>query len=297
MKTPSNVKGALLFTSSALLISCAVVSLSNKVLRYSTQLVLTGSAIAYIEQLKAKRKATKEDRDILIIKLNAVHQQLQLSKEETRSLVQYTDEEFQQYQEAVEAANIQRDNAEQEKDELQLQLWALEEKTSRDEEQLNRPRLSLVKSLAPSSPEAQNLEPSVETTSLPKSSPTETASLEATPNVNLSNYRIAIVGGHRKVCRRVKAHLRSKYNLTKARHIPSQREKSIDYSRLHSKLEKCDLIVLMTDYMGHPLKKMVLDLKSKGSTGGHILYINTTGFSSINREINAYIDRTWLHTA
>ena len=292
MKTPSNVKSTLLFTSSALLISCAVISLPNKVLRYSAQLVLSGSAIASIEQLKTKQKATQRDKDILLMKLSETGQQLHLSRKEMRSLVQYTDEEFQQYQKAVEAANIQRAKAEQEKDDLQVQLWALEEKASRERKQLSHPHLSLVKPLLLPPAKVSNLDQPAEKISLEK-----TSSSEAEPTVNLSNYQVAIVGGHRRACRRVKAHLHAKYNLNKTRHIPSQREKSIDYSHLHSKLEGCHLVVLVTQYIGHPLKKMVLDLKSKGSIDGHVLYINTTGFSSIRREVDAYIDQTWLRSA
>ena len=277
----------LLITSATLLIGSAVVSIHNRVLRYSAQIGMCSVVIAYLEQLHKKQKSLKKDNADLRHQKTMVTQKLQLAAEEMRLLVQYTDEEFRRYESHLASAQKRKQKAEQERDILQIELWKTEERTNQRDEFHSCPQLSLVKS--------NSAKPAAEI-AMAASAITKSTT-DSTSKKDISNYRIAMVGGHPKAYRQITAYLQHRYNLTHIVHIPSRKGRYISRSQVHKKLASCELVMLITQYIDHALSDLVLDFNNKPSTNSRLLYINTTGASSIIRELDTCIEKICLRTA
>lgn len=111
-------------------------------------------------------------------------------------------------------------------------------------------------------------------------------------SINLSDRKLAIVGGHPKIQNAVINRLKQEYNLGEAVTIPSDgKEKRITQQHITDALKNCDYIVMITGNLASHIKKVVNKLNSKNHLTGNLLTItNSRGESGVLREINKHLD-------
>ncbi|MGF1498164.1 MAG: hypothetical protein ACFB8W_15275 [Elainellaceae cyanobacterium] len=225
-------------------------------------------------------------------------------RSEIRELVQYTD---------VEIADLKRvaDQLRRERDELQMQVWLLEEQLEQATAPVDEPV-----SQADADGEVASADPGAIAADLPLVSVTLTtptngdadtgaASPEVEPDaeteadtseavsailskVDLSSLRLALVGGHPSTRRGVIQELRTHHGLKYWVEIPRITESNTNRTRVKSKICRCNLVVLITGYMSHRLTEIVFSLKDAGSLAGDVLQLNCRGKSGVVREILNY---------
>ncbi|MGB3612863.1 MAG: hypothetical protein WBA10_03650 [Elainellaceae cyanobacterium] len=184
-------------------------------------------------------------------------------REELQDLVNYTDAEILQLNQTI-------DELQQERDELQLKLWGLEEATS-------------------------NAVEAVATSDCPETAiaayPVVDAVVDAVDAIaqnasdDLSGLRLALVGGHSATRRGVIQELKGRYGLKHCVEIPRMTESNTNRSRVKAKIGRCDLVVIITGYMGHRLSEIIYSLKAADSLAGDVLQLNCRGKSGVVREI------------
>lgn len=103
--------------------------------------------------------------------------------------------------------------------------------------------------------------------------------------LDLSAVKLGIVGGHDATRREVIKVLADDYGLTEWVEVPPIWEKSLSKRVLRGKLERCDLIVIVTGYMNHSLTNAVQSLKESGALAGEVVLLNFRGRSGLVREI------------
>jgi hypothetical protein len=115
----------------------------------------------------------------------------------------------------------------------------------------------------------------------------------AEPNLDLSPYRVALVGGHPSTRQGVIQALTADYGLRVKNcvEIPPFTEESTNSNRVRARISRCDLVVIITGYMGHGLTRIVQDLNSAGALAGEILMLDCRGKSGVVREIVSYFQR------
>lgn len=108
---------------------------------------------------------------------------------------------------------------------------------------------------------------------------------QTSETLNLSLLSLALVGGHTATRQAIIQELQEQYHLDRAIEIaPSSKERASN-SMVRSKIGNCQLIVLITGYMGHDLSTIVSNLKQEGALTGEVLPITCRGKSGVVREI------------
>ena len=107
--------------------------------------------------------------------------------------------------------------------------------------------------------------------------------VEAVPD--LSAVSLGIVGGHEATRREVIEELTTEYGLRRWVEVPPTWESSLTKVVLKGKLERCDLIVIITGYMNHSLTHAVFGLKAAGALAGEVVLLNFRGKSGVVREV------------
>ncbi|GAA6623072.1 hypothetical protein NUACC26_088970 [Scytonema sp. NUACC26] len=102
---------------------------------------------------------------------------------------------------------------------------------------------------------------------------------------NLVSVHLALVGGHQATRREVIRELSENYGLKKYVEIGSSRETYINRSNIQAKISNCNLIAVITGYMGHDLSQIVSDLKKDGVLTGDVFFLACRGKSGIVRSI------------
>lgn len=100
---------------------------------------------------------------------------------------------------------------------------------------------------------------------------------------DLSSLRLALVGGHGQTRREVIRELRSKYQLNYTVEIEPSSVERISTSSIQSKIAGCNLIAVVTGYIGHDLSNIISQLKYK--IKGEVCWINCRGKTGMVREI------------
>lgn len=162
---------------------------------------------------------------------------------------------------------VMKKQAENERDDLQLQVWELQQQV---EELLSYiARLQrLIDSRIP------ELSMSV-----------ESAPFKPNPNLDLAHIILGLVGGHPATRKEVLEELSVYYGLESWVEIPPLREATIRKNRLRKKLRRCNLIVIIADYMGHPLFRSINGLRGSGALTAEVALLNCHGKSGVIREI------------
>ncbi|MEO0408421.1 MAG: hypothetical protein AAF289_13820 [Cyanobacteria bacterium P01_A01_bin.135] len=176
---------------------------------------------------------------------------------ELQDLVQYTDAEILQLNQTI-------DELQQERDDLQLKLWLLEESIQQAEKATLEAVDSSERVPAPARPPQGKAESGSDV---------------------LSGLRIALVGGHSATRRGVIQELKGRYGLKHCVEIPRMTESNTNRSRVKAKIGRCDLVVIITGYMGHRLSEIVYSLKAADALAGDVLQLNCRGKSGVVREI------------
>ena len=100
---------------------------------------------------------------------------------------------------------------------------------------------------------------------------------------------LGVVGGHVATQREVINELSLIHGLKRWVVVPPTWEGSMKKSVLRGKLERCDLIVIITGYMNHSLTHAVFGLKSSGALSGEVVMLNFRGKSGVVREILRHV--------
>lgn len=103
--------------------------------------------------------------------------------------------------------------------------------------------------------------------------------------LNLSSLRLALVGGHEATRREVIRELKQGYSLKDTVEIAPSSEAYVDRSSVQAKISDCDLIAVITGYMGHDLSQIVSNMKKDGALVGEVLLLPCRGKSGIVRNI------------
>ncbi|HEY9815479.1 MAG TPA: hypothetical protein V6D20_06715 [Candidatus Obscuribacterales bacterium] len=160
--------------------------------------------------------------------------------------------------------------AEDERDDLQLHVWELEQ-------QLQELMAYLYNNPAPQLP-----------TLVPWTAP-DPAAETSTPDLSL--IVLGLVGGHPTTRRSVIKELTTHYGLKHWVTIPPLREASIRKSKLKKKLSRCNVIVIIADYMSHPLTHAIYRLQASGALKGDVVLLNCHGKSGVLRDILQHVNR------
>ncbi|MEB3360045.1 MAG: hypothetical protein VKK04_25190 [Synechococcales bacterium] len=218
---------------------------------------------------------------------------------EIRELVQYTDAE-------IAELKLTTDQLRRERDELQMQVWLLEEELEQVTASLAASSVTDVDDVEPVAVEPGAIAADVPLISITIAEASEVeeggieADLEAEAEaaeavsailsrVDLSSLRLALVGGHPSTRRGVIQELRTHHGLKYWVEIPRITESNTNRTRVKSKICRCNLVVLITGYMSHRLTEIVFSLKEAGSLAGDVLQLNCRGKSGVVREILNYV--------
>lgn len=101
----------------------------------------------------------------------------------------------------------------------------------------------------------------------------------------LADIFLGIVGGQDVTRREVIRELSEQHGLRRWVEVPALHECNIQKRVLKEKIERCDLIVIVTGYMNHSLTKAVYALKTAGALAGDVVLLNFRGKSGIVREV------------
>lgn len=213
--------------------------------------------------VRAVRGCDRRQNRQLVRRLAALRAECNVLKREIAALYDYTDAEIRQ----LKADNMSLEEA---KDELQLLIWDLEEQVD-----------GLVKYIAEIGRAGQKAEG--------KGQKDESRGRVEQKNseLDLSTLSLGIVGGHRATRRGVIRLLSENYGLRTWAEIPPLHEATTRQSELRAKICRCDLIVIITGYMSHPLTHAVYGLKEAGALAGKVVLLNCRGRSGVVREVLA----------
>lgn len=104
-------------------------------------------------------------------------------------------------------------------------------------------------------------------------------------DVDLSVIYLGLVGGHPATRREVIQELSNQYQLQNWVEIPPLKEARIRKTKLKRKLSRCNLIVIIADYMSHPLTHAVFALKAAKAITEEVFLLNCHGKTGVVREI------------
>lgn len=216
--------------------------------------------IQMINALSGKDRRDKQRLNRYLSTLRAEHNLLQHNMTEMRRLSN------------LEIRGLQAigKQVEDERDDLQLQVWELEQQI----EQL----LNYIVQIE------QHHGATLKHQAGESLSPDENA-----PAIDLSAVYLGLVGGHPTTRQAVIEELSTHYGLKRWVEIPPLREARIRKSRLKKKLRNCTLIVIIADYMSHPLTHAINGLKAAKALIGEVILLNCHGKSGVVRDILAHL--------
>jgi len=102
---------------------------------------------------------------------------------------------------------------------------------------------------------------------------------------NLASIRLALVGGHQATRREVIRELCENYGLQNCVEVAPSSEVYISRSNVQAQISNCNLIAVITGYMGHDLSQIVSDLKKDGTLTGDVFFLACRGKSGVVRAI------------
>ncbi|MEH2026852.1 hypothetical protein [Nostoc sp.] len=102
---------------------------------------------------------------------------------------------------------------------------------------------------------------------------------------NLASIHLALVGGHQATRREVIRELCENYGLQNFVEVAPSSEAYISRSNVQAQISNCNLIAVITGYMGHDLSQIVSDLKKDGALTGDVLFLACRGKSGVVRAI------------
>ena len=198
-------------------------------------------------------------------------------RNEMQDLVQYTDAELTQLKQ-------ERDRLQRERDELHLKVMLLEEELETATASLGSKESKQV------TPAPTDLAGATVAAEFVISDSLTQASSVGVPLLDLSDFRLALIGGHPSTRRGVIEELQLHYGLKHFVEIPRMSEVNTSRNRVKSKIHRCNLVVLITGYMSHRLTEIVFSLKDAGALAGEVLQLNCKGKSGVLRGIIEHVE-------
>lgn len=196
-------------------------------------------------------ESAQRENEQLVRRLALLRADYNQLKHDTDELLRYADRELS----ALKQTNT---GLAQEFDNLQLRVWELEQQV--DE------LLLYIADLTVGAQTECNLEPDK-------------------LGEELADVFLGIVGGQDVTRRDVIRELSEQHGLQRWVEVPALHECNIQKRVLREKIERCDLIVIVTGYMNHSLTKAVYALKTAGALSGEVALLNFRGKSGIVREV------------
>lgn len=102
---------------------------------------------------------------------------------------------------------------------------------------------------------------------------------------NLASISLALVGGHQATRREVIRELCENYGLQNCVEVAPSSEAYINRSNVQAQISNCNLIAVITGYMGHDLSQIVSGLKKDGTLTGDVFFLACRGKSGVVRAI------------
>lgn len=102
---------------------------------------------------------------------------------------------------------------------------------------------------------------------------------------NLASINLALVGGHQATRREVIHELCESYGLQDYVEVAPSNEAHIDRNNVKAQISNCNLIAVITGYMGHDLSLIVSNLKKDGTLTGDVFFLACRGKSGVVRTI------------
>lgn len=106
-----------------------------------------------------------------------------------------------------------------------------------------------------------------------------------TDAIFLSSIRLALVGGHKTTRRAIIHELQENYALKDVVEIFPSSEVYINRNTVQEKIQHCNLIAVITGYIGHDLTRIIYDLKQNNALAGEVLLLSCRGKSGVIRSI------------
>jgi len=209
-----------------------------------------------VDDLK-KKLATAPDVTGLTLVLKAA----QLETARTKELHEENMQIFESLYKELEEENL---NLKSEQDDLQLEVWNLEEQLKLFKDTSNQAEIPITELFTC---------PSVK------------------PIIDLSSISIALVGGGEDTRRNIIQRLSQSYYLKEIREVPPTSEKYANTNSVRETIRGCHIIAVVTKYTGHNLTNIISNLEVRGNLEGEIIYLNTRGVSGISRDISIHLDK------
>ena len=111
---------------------------------------------------------------------------------------------------------------------------------------------------------------------------------------DLSSLKLALVGGHEATRREVIRELQEKYQLKYCAEVAPSNEAYINRNNVQTTIDNCDLVAMITGYMGHDLSKIVSELNKDDALVGEVLPLSCRGKSGVIREILSWWEKQHL---
>ncbi len=118
-----------------------------------------------------------------------------------------------------------------------------------------------------------------------RNQPVPEEAVDSAQQISLASQRVALVGGHHATRREVIKTLEEEYGLSEYVEIGPSSEEHIDSNSVRERIANCNLIAVITGYMGHDLSTIVRDLKQSGALTGEVIWLHCRGKSGVVREI------------
>ncbi|MFG6105681.1 hypothetical protein U2F10_25775 [Leptothoe sp. EHU-05/26/07-4] len=107
----------------------------------------------------------------------------------------------------------------------------------------------------------------------------------AAPEIDLSGLHLALVGGHDATRREVIRELTEQYGLKQWVELPPFKRGSSKLAQVRLRIQRCDLIVVITGYMNHAMTDSISQLKASGALSGQVMLVNCRGKTGVVRAI------------
>jgi hypothetical protein len=111
---------------------------------------------------------------------------------------------------------------------------------------------------------------------------------------DLSSLNLALVGGHEATRRAVIRELQENYQLKSCAEVAPSDEAYINRNNVQTRINNCDLVAMITGYMGHDLSKIVSELNKDDALVGEVLPLSCRGKSGVVREILSWWEKQHL---
>ena len=113
---------------------------------------------------------------------------------------------------------------------------------------------------------------------------------EALSSLDLSDVSVAIVGGHDNLHSYVTTKFQKDNGIRKNKiRTLSDDHSSSDLGHVKEKIQGCDFIFVITEYISHKLSRSVMELKKKGSLSGEVVRLDKTGTTAVIKSILSHI--------